>query len=621
MLTREKHDLTEARDVLTREKQNLTEERDGLAQDKRTLTEERDGLVEDKRNLTQERDGLAEDKRNLTEERDGLAEDKRNLTEQRDILTEANMELTRASDAVHAMLKAGSYVCTYNLKGDEMLGIKYSQALRKLYGYTDENDFPNVWESWMNCIVPEEREYVENSYLEAVKDHTGHTTYDVTYRSRKKDGTIRWQRAAGYVMRSGNGAPITCYGLVMDVDEQKKAADKIEQALTQAQIASAAKTSFLARMSHDICTPMNGILGLLEMNENHADDQEFTSRNRKKMKVAANHLLSLLNDVLQLSKLEDPEVTLDHAVFNVKELAEDILTIIKMRAVEYGITVEYDGYEECFLHPYIWGSPLHVRQIFINLFSNSIKYNKRGGRIYCKAETEKTDGVQVVYKVTISDTGIGMSEEFLSHLFEPFAREHGDINSGYEGTGQGMSIVKQLIEKMGGTIEVKSKLNEGSKFVIEIPFEIAKEADIQKEELDTAQNDISGIHVLLVEDNDLDMEIAETFLKDAGAEVTKAFNGQQAVYMFSENPPDRFDVILMDVMMPVMNGYDATRKIRSMDRPDAKTIPIIAMTANAFVEDIQESKEAGMTEHISKPLDIDKVVAAICKYTRILAHE
>ncbi len=264
---------------------------------------------------------------------------------------------------------------------------------------------------------------------------------------------------------------------------------------------------------------------------------------------------------------------------------------------------------------YIWGSPLHVRQIFINILSNSIKYNKKNGRIYCKAETVKTDGNKVVYKIIISDTGIGMSEEFQRHLFEPFSREHEGINSGYEGTGLGMAIVRQLIEKMGGTITVRSKLDEGSEFFIEIPFEIAKKEDIKKNEIEINTDSICGKQILLVEDNDLNMEIAETFLKDVGAVVTKAFNGQQAVYMFSENPQGKFDVILMDVMMPVMNGYEATRKIRAMDRPDAKTIPIIAMTANAFVEDIQESKRAGMTEHISKPLDVDKMMAAICKYT------
>lgn len=600
-LTREKHDLTEERDTLTREKHDLTEERDTLTREKHDLTEERDTLTREKNDLTEERDTLTREKHDLTEERNILAAD--------------NIELSQAVDAVYDILKAGSYLCTYNLAGSQLVSIRYSESLRKLYGYTDEKDFPNVWESWMNCIVPEDREYVEHSYLEALDDHTGHTTYDVTYRSRRKDGTLRWQRAAGYVMRRANGSPITCYGLVMDVDVQKKAADKIEQALTQAQIANAAKTSFLARMSHDIRTPMNGILGLLEINERHADELEFTARNRKKMKVAANYLLSLINDVLQLSKLEDPDVTLSHEAFNVKALAEDVLTISKMRAVEYGVTLEYNESLDKLQYPYVWGSPLHVRQIFINILSNSIKYNKKGGRIRCQAESWIDEEGRAEYKVVISDTGIGMSEEFLTHLFEPFAREHAGVNSSYEGTGLGMAIVKQLIEKMGGTIEVQSIEGEGSCFTVILPFELATERDVLGVE-EEQQKDITGVQVLLVEDNELNMEIAETFLKDAGAVVTKAYNGQQAAYLFSENQPGRFDVILMDVMMPVMNGYEATRKIRSMDRPDAKTIPIIAMTANAFVEDIQESREAGMNEHISKPLDISKVIAAVGRYVR-----
>lgn len=616
VLTREKLDLTEERDALTKDKHDLTEERDALTKDKHDLTEERDALTKDKHDLTEERDALTKDKHDLTEERDALTRNNRDLTEERDVLTEANMELTRASDAVHAMLKAGSYVCAYSADGDAMLGIKYSEAMRKLYGYNDAAEFPDVWESWMNCIVPEDRTYVEDSYQTVVKDLTGNTTYDVTYRARRRDGTIRWQRAAGYVMRRANGSPITCYGLVMDVDEQKKAADKIEEALTQAQIASAAKTSFLARMSHDIRTPMNGILGLIEINEKHADEQEFTSQNRKKAKVAANYLLSLINDVLQLSKLEDPEVNLAYEAFDIKELAKDIHTIIKMRAVEYGITLDYESFAESFPYPYVWGSPLHVRQIFINILSNAIKYNKKNGSISCAISSWKTEQNQVVYRVIISDTGIGMSEEFLKHVFDPFSREHDGVNSTYEGTGLGMSIVKQLIEKMDGTIEVESQEGRGSTFTIELPFTIAKKEEIQNEETEADACDISGVKVLLVEDNELNMEIAETFLKDAGAAVTRAINGQQAVYLFSENPPGRFDVILMDVMMPIMNGYEATRKIREMERPDARTIPIIAMTANAFVEDIQESREAGMNEHLAKPLDIGKVIATICRYLK-----
>ena len=613
-LTRRNNNLTEERNSLTQQNSDLTEERDDLSRKNSDLTEERDNLTRRNSDLTEERDDLSRKNSDLTVERDSLTRVNDNLTEQRDVLSEENVELTRAADAVHSILNAGSFVCTYNLQGNTMVGIKYSEAMRKLYGFSSEREFPDVWDSWVSCIVPEDRSYVENSYLTAVKDHTGSTLYDVTYRARQKDGTIRWQRAAASVLRKADGSPIAGYGLVMDIDEQKKAADKIDEALTQARLANAAKTSFLARMSHDIRTPMNGILGLIEINQAHATDMEFTSRNRAKAKVAANYLLSLINDVLQLSKLEDPDVTLSYEAFNARKLAEDILTIIKMRAVDHGITVEYEKDPNVFAYPYIWGSPLHVRQIFINILSNAIKYNKKGGSIRCKVSIVEATEKQVIYQLVIADTGIGMSQEFLAHLFEPFSREHESISSTYEGTGLGMSIVKKLVEKMEGTIDVQSEEGKGSTFTVTLPFEIADSADIQADDTELEQCDLTGVQVLLVEDNNLNMEIAETFLKDAGAIVTKAFNGQQAVYTFSKSPEGKFDIILMDVMMPVMDGYEATRKIRHLNRQEAKTIPIIAMTANAFAEDVEESRNAGMNEHISKPLVLGKVKATIARY-------
>ena len=613
-LTRRNSDLTEERDSLTRRNSDLTEERDDLTRRNSDLTEERDDLTRRNSDLTEERNDLTRRNSDLTDERDSLTRVNDNLTEQRDVLSEENVELTRAADAVHFILNAGSFVCTYNLQGNTMIGVKYSEAMRKLYGYESREEFPDLWSSWMARILPEDRAYVERSYLAAVKDHTGRTLYDVTYRARQKDGTVRWQRAAASVLRRADGSPITGYGLVMDIDEQKKAADKIDEALTQARLASAAKTSFLARMSHDIRTPMNGILGLIEINQAHAEDAAFTARNRAKAKVAANYLLSLINDVLQLSKLEDPEVNLACEAFDARSLAEDILTIIKMRAVEYGITVDYQETPEAFAAPYVWGSPLHVRQIFINILSNSIKYNKKGGMISVRVSASRPSPEQVLYRVVIADTGIGMSKEYLARLFEPFSREHEGAGSTYEGTGLGMSIVKKLVEKMEGTIQVQSEEGVGSTFTVTLPFEIAQGSDIRRDDNGLEQCDLSGVRILLVEDNELNMEIAETFLKDAGAVVTKAFNGQQAVYAFSEAPAGKFDVILMDVMMPVMDGYEATRKIRSLPREDAKTIPIIAMTANAFVEDVEESRKAGMNEHISKPLDIGRVKSTIARY-------
>ncbi len=540
----------------------------------------------------------------------------RNLEADKIFLKDANTELQRARDAVQMILKSGSYLCAYADDGETLISIKYSDALRKLYGYSDREDAPDSWEMWLKSACPEDRDYVNNSYRAALLDRTGNTKYDVTYRALRKDGTLCWHRAAAYIIRRSDGTAEFSYGLVMDINEQKNAEDKVKEALRQAEIANEAKTSFLARMSHDIRTPMNGIMGLIEINERHAEDVEFTSRNRRKAKVAADHLLSLINEVLQLSKLEDPVVELSNEPFDLQELSKDVLIIIEQRAKERGITVKRDDDPSVLEYPYVYGSPLHVKQIFINILGNAIKYNKDNGSILCHAEMERKED-EVLFKVDIKDTGIGMSEEFLAHLFEPFAREQEEIEGGLEGTGLGMSIVKRLIDKMGGTIQVNSIPDIGSCFTVELPFKIASKDVLEKDtEEENLPKDISGTKILLVEDNELNMDIAEIILSDAGAKVTKAVNGQQAVNIFKENMPGTFDVILMDVMMPVMNGYEATRKIRLLVREDAKEIPIIAITANAFTEDVESAINAGMNDHLAKPLNVQKMISTIAKYVK-----
>lgn len=543
-----------------------------------------------------------------------LEEEKITLTDRNVFLKNENAQLQRAREAVYTILNSGSYIATYDRGKKQLQSIRYSDALRRLYGYEGTEDAPDSWEMWIKSIYPEDREYVERSYLSALADYSGATSYDVTFRAVKKDGTIRWHRAAADVIRWEDGSPDTCYGFVMDIDEQKKAADKIEEALTQARLANEAKTSFLARMSHDIRTPMNGIMGLIDINEKHAQDIEFTTQNRKKAKVAANHLLSLINDVLQLSKLEDSGIELSQTPFNMHRLMDDIFTIIEMRAKDNGITVNIENDPSVLQYPYLWGSPLHVRQLYINILSNAIKYNKKNGSILYHASVERLDPDHILSTVIIKDTGIGMSEEFQKHLFDPFAREHEEMTGRHEGTGLGMSIVKQLVDKMDGTIQVESKVGEGTCFTVQIPFRLASEADVRKTEEKPDVGDITGTNVLLVEDNELNMDIAEILLTDAGASITKAVNGQQAVDLFEKNEPGTFDVILMDVMMPVMNGYEATRRIRSLERADAKKIPVIAMTANAFAEDVEKAKQAGMNDHLSKPLDTAKMLATIAKF-------
>ena len=312
-----------------------------------------------------------------------------------------------------------------------------------------------------------------------------------------------------------------------------------------------------------------------------------------------------------MSKLEAGEIVLGHELVDLNELRTDIFTIAGQRAADAGVTLRYDPTSDKMTCNYVYGSSLHIRQIFLNIYGNCIKYNHVGGSVNIKLQNlGKKDG-KIIYCWTISDNGIGMSAEFLKHIFEPFAQEHEDEISVSQGTGLGMAIVKGLVDKMGGTIEIRSKLGEGSTFVVTLPFEIADEAEVAEKHTQETKVSIAGLHFLMAEDNDPNAEIAEMLLGDEGAAITRVKDGQQAIDCFSENEPGTFDAILMDIMMPNMDGLTAARMIRELTRPDAATIPIIAMTANAFAEDAQKCLEAGMNAHLSKPLQMDKVIATI----------
>ncbi len=390
-----------------------------------------------------------------------------------------------------------------------------------------------------------------------------------------------------------------------------KREQELKEALEKANRANAAKSEFLSRMSHDIRTPLNGIIGLLDISEANQDNTQLLCENRKKAKIAANHLLSLVNDVLNMSKLEDNKVELAHEAFDIRKLAEEILTITEMRAAEAGISLKHDDCTVNIEYPYIYGSPLHVRQIFVNILSNAIKYNKPGGSITAKIENGTREKNEITYICTISDTGVGMSQEFLEHLFDPFAQEKIDARSVYHGTGLGMAIVKSLVDKMGGTISVESKQNVGTTFVVTIPFEIATKEAVLPQNSENADISIEGVRILIAEDNELNREIATELLREQGAIVTAVANGEEVVCMFRDNPPHTFEMILMDVMMPVMNGLEATEKIRSLEREDARTIPIIALTANAFTEDVEKCNQAGMNAHLAKPIDLEVMLRTI----------
>ena len=395
------------------------------------------------------------------------------------------------------------------------------------------------------------------------------------------------------------------------VKKERAQIAEMTAAKKEAERANAAKSNFLSRMSHDIRTPINGIIGLLKINEDHFSEKELVWENQQKMRVSANYLLSLINDVLQMSKLEDGNIVLTHEFISLVDLTKDIVTIIIGRAVEAGIIWDYEKGKSHIPYPYIYGSPVHLRQIFLNIYGNCIKYNRPGGKISTIVDTlEEHDGI-CTYRWTISDSGMGMSREFIDHIFEPFAQETNDARSAYHGSGLGMSIVKGLIDQMGGSISVTSEKGVGSTFVICIPFEIAPAPEELPEQNLAAPQDIDGIHLMLVEDNELNAEIAEVLLSDQGAKVSTVHDGKQAVELFQTTPAGTFDAILMDVMMPVMDGITAAKTIRSLDRPDAAQIPIIAMTANAFKEDADKCIAAGMNAHLAKPLEMNVVIQTI----------
>ena len=398
-------------------------------------------------------------------------------------------------------------------------------------------------------------------------------------------------------------------------DEKYKA--ELLIAAKKAEAANEAKTEFLQRMSHDIRTPINGIRGLVNMADHYADDMEKQTEYRTKVKEASNLLLELVNDVLDMSKLESGEIVLEEIPFNLSSISREVFIVIEQMAAEQNIRIMWEKKE--IIHRNFIGSPGYVKRVMMNILSNAVKYNRENGHVYISCmEIPSEQPEMTMMEFVCRDTGVGMADEFQKHIFEPFAQEHAGSRTKFAGTGLGMSITKKLVEKMGGTITFESKKGIGTTFVIRIPFKIDMDSDKGKEQTDVSdEKSIKGLHILLTEDNELNMEIAEFMLQNEGADVEKAWNGQEAVELFKKSEPGEFDVILMDIMMPVMNGYEAAKMIRSLEREDAKKVPIIAMTANAFTEDRIRAKEAEMDEHVAKPVDVKlliKVIRKLVKY-------
>ena len=415
--------------------------------------------------------------------------------------------------------------------------------------------------------------------------------------------------------RDANGTVTEVLYVARDITGEKKQEfeyqEQLKKIAQEAEKANISKTDFLRRMSHDIRTPINGVMGMLNIGDHFPEDMEKQKECREKIRDAAMFLFELVNDVLDMSKMESGEIELEHVSFDLRDILKEVSSLIEVQAVERGIAFNYRPEEG--KHWNLIGSPLHLRQILLNIAGNSVKYNRENGslNLFCR-EVSDSNGY-AMFEFGCADTGKGMSEKFQQHMFEPFSQEENGARTNLGGTGLGLSIVKKLVEKMQGEIDVVSEVEKGTTFTIHIPFKIDAEEKERKPEKEEQEQSIAGVRILLVEDNELNMEIAEFLLENENAVITKAWNGKEAADIFQKEPEGSFDVILMDIMMPVMDGLTAARTIRAMYKRDAKTIPIIAMTANAFDEDRKRSREAGMNGHLAKPLNIQDIIGTIAE--------
>ena len=507
-------------------------------------------------------------------------------------------------DVITASLPGGLKI-SYD---DPQYSFKYvSKQYAAILGYTVDEFMKASGGTIVGIAHPDD---LEAGISEALAQYEKSDHYAITYRMKCKDGSYKYIEDHGHKVINRDGV-VEHWNLILDKDELVTKSIELEAARK----ADEAKTAFLSRMSHDIRTPLNGIIGLLEYALRHPEDIETIRRNRKKAYIAANHLLSLVNDILELNKLDEKNISLVHTPFDLRSLLLEVNTIAEMRAADYGINLHI--HKDCLnlVQRYIYGSPLHVKQILINIISNAIKYNRAGGSVWCEMCEKDLSPEKVQFTFIVKDNGIGMDDEFLQKIFDPFVQAaQDDARTSFQGSGLGMAIVKGLVDHMGGTISIDSTPDVGTTIAVTIPFYKAKAEDCPTQKETFHPDDLHGVRALLVEDNELNMDIAKYILQDAHVEITEAHNGLEAINRFSESPVGYFDIILMDIMMPTMDGLTATKTIRALPRKDAKLIPIFAMTANAFAEDIEETKKAGMDEHLTKPLIMEEVLRKIAEY-------
>ena len=489
------------------------------------------------------------------------------------------------------------------------------RTMRILLGVSEEIGPEECYRHWFENIEPDYVEMVQEAVQEILATGRSEVIYPWNH---PKLGRI-YVRCGGVPDKTFKKPGAGLNGYHQDITEtmvtRKKQEQAIMELLERVRRANSAKSEFLSHMSHDLRTPINGILGMLEIMEKSKDDPARQAECREKIRVSTKHLLSLVNDVLQISKLESGRTAQVKEPFDLHDILKDCITILSPEAEERKVrlVLEPEGIE----HSRVVGNPLHLKQILTNVIDNALKYNRPDGSVFVRVKEMACQDGTADYRFVIEDTGIGIGEEFKEHIFEPFAQEHQGARTNYNGIGLGMAIVKNLVDEMKGIISVESQIGEGSVVRITLPIQIdgCRMEQSGEEERDEYSR-IVGMRVLLVEDNEINCEIVEFMLNEAGAEVVTAHDGKAAVDAFTASKPGTFDCVLMDLMMPVMSGYEAARTIRRLDRPDAKTVPIIALSANAFEEDVALAKDAGMNEHLAKPVDMRKMFRTMCRLRR-----
>lgn len=486
------------------------------------------------------------------------------------------------------------------------------RTMRILLGVPDEIEPEECYQRWFENIDSDYVDMVQEAVLEILRTGRAEVIYPWNH---PELGKI-YVRCGGVPDRTFKKPGACLNGYHQDITEtmvtRKNQEQSIMELLERVRQANSAKSEFLSHMSHDLRTPINGILGMLAILETSQDDPERQKECRKKIRVSTEHLLSLVNDVLQVSKLESGRPAAVEEPFDLHNTLADSVTILSAQAEEMGVRLELE--DSGLRHSRVIGNPLHMKQILMNVIDNAIKYNRINGSVSVKAEETAFRDGRVSCRFVVEDTGIGIGEDFKEHIFEPFTQEHQGARTNYSGVGLGMSIVKKLVEQMDGSVEVTSRIGKGSMVQIALSFQTDRSGIRQPANDDWSEpGNIAGMHVLLVEDNEINCEIVEFILRDAGAEVVTANDGKAAVDAFAASEPGAFDCVLMDLMMPVMSGYEAARVIRGLDRADAGSVPIIALSANAFEEDIALAKDAGMNEHLAKPVNIGKMLQVMSR--------